>query len=157
MRSTEDDRPQEDPRAERARRTPPRLLVAFRAWQERHPALYASRHVVVNVLGVVATLLGLSLLLRLLLEKVLPHVDLPDLPKPDLPDWLRYLDPLYYLRPVIDWVAGLVPEVDLPHGPPWLKIAAALLIAIGVSVREYKRRNRDRQAREERSVSGEDG
>jgi len=131
-----------------AGRTPPRLLVAFRAWQDRHPVLWSSRHVVINVLGVVCTLLGLGLLLRLLIEKVLPHVDLPDIPTPDLPDWVRYLDPLYYLRPVIEWVAGIVPDIDLPDGPPWIKIAIALLFAVGVSVREYKRRTRDREERE---------
>ncbi len=132
------------------RRRPPRALVAFRAWRERHPALWSSRHVVLNLLGVVATLVGVSLLVRLVLGKLLPSLDL-EIPKPDLPDWLRYLDPLHYLRPVLEWVAGLLPDIDLPHGPPWIKIAVALAIAVGVSVREYKKRTRDRERH------GEDG
>ena len=90
------------------RRRPPRALVAFRAWRERHPALWSSRHVVLNLLGVVATLFGVSLLVRLVLGKLLPSLDL-EIPKPDLPDWLGYLDPLHYLRPVLEWVAGLLP------------------------------------------------
>jgi hypothetical protein len=132
------------------RRRPPRALTALRAWQDRHPALWASRHVVLNLLGLVATVLGVGLLLRLLADRLLPTIDLA-VPTPDLPDWLRHLDPLHYLRPALEWVAGLLPDIDLPDGPPWLKMAVALLVAVGVSVREYQKRTRDGERH------GEDG
>ena len=61
-----------------------------------------------NLLGVLGTLLGVSVLLRLLFARLLPSLDI-SIPDPDLPDWLRYLDPLHYLRPALEWVAGLLP------------------------------------------------
>ena len=129
---------------------PPRALVTLRAWQDRHPALWSSRHVVLNLLGVAATLLGVSLLVRLVVERLLPDLDV-SIPKPELTDWLRHLDPLHHLQPVLEWIAGLIPDIDLPHGPPWIKIALALLVAVGVSVREYRKRTHDRERH------GEDG
>src|SRR4051812_2554019 len=54
------------------RRRPRRALPGFRAWQDRHPALWSSRHVVLNLFGLVATVLGVGLLLRLLADRLLP-------------------------------------------------------------------------------------
>ena len=66
---------------ERHRRTPyapPSGTRAARvhAWGEAHPTLYAARHVVINVAGTAAAILGVSALLSLIFGRLLPAIDL---------------------------------------------------------------------------------
>ncbi|RKS73500.1 hypothetical protein BZB76_4193 [Actinomadura pelletieri DSM 43383] len=103
-----------------------------------HPTLYASRHVVVAVGRVLFPLLGLGLLVRALLRALpspdvrLPGVDLPSIPRPDIP-W-----------PDVPWPDP--PDVSVP---PWVTVILAtakfwgpILVAVGVTVREARRRRR---------------
>jgi hypothetical protein len=113
------------------------------AWGEAHPNLYAARHVVINVGGTILAVLGVGALLRALI----PVVDLDWLPDVGLgaPGWLRYLDPSRYLAPLFDWVAplvdwlvGWIPDVDLG----WWKYVAGFLFAVSIAVQETRRRKR---------------
>lgn len=123
------------------------------AWREAHPRLWATRHVALEVGGILAGVLGVGALLNLLLGKLLPSIDwswLPDLPDIGPPDWLRYLDPFHWidqLLPDVDWF-GWVPDWDLPD-LGWVKYVVILLIAVVVAVQEVRRR-REREAREAR-------
>jgi hypothetical protein len=113
----------------------------LRAFEERHPRLWASRHVVAGVARVLVGLLGLAVLLQALVRPLLrwlaglvPDVDLPRLPLPDLD------------LPSIPW-----PDVDLPDltVPGWLAAVLAtakfwgpVLVGIGVAVVEVRRKRR---------------
>ena len=118
----------------------------------RHPKLYASRHVVVEVGGLLLALFGVSVLLRSLLPSVplgwLPDVELPDV---EPPGWLSYLDPGRYVaravRELADRLAWM-PDLFgwLPDGP-WPKYAIAIAVGVAVAVEEVKRRGK-RQAEE---------
>ena len=120
----EDSRRNERPRTTR--------LARFRGFQEKHPNLYASRHVAVNVGGTLLAILGVSALLRTLLPKLdLPSIDL------NPPDWLRYLDPWRYLKPLFEWV----PDLDLPHAP-WAKVVVGFVVACIIATAEAKRRKK---------------
>ncbi|GAB2844193.1 hypothetical protein GCM10022221_49390 [Actinocorallia aurea] len=109
--------------------TPPPGCRA-RRWheiRERHPALYAMRHVVNEGIVMTAALLGIGALLSALFRHLLPRIDwswLPDPPSWDLPDW----DP---------------PDLD------WLSYALPIVVALYLSVRELRRRRRrlDRERR----------
>lgn len=112
-----------------------RLLV----FQQNHPRLYASRHVVRALGRVAAGLLGLAVFARLLLQPVLdwigdplPYIDLASIPWPDID------------LPSIPW-----PDIDLPElaVPSWLSVILGtakfwlpVLIAIGVAMAEIRRR-----------------
>lgn len=104
-----------------------------------HPVLYASRHVAVAAGKMLLPVLGLGALIQVLLGAVpLPDVRLPDIDAPSLP-W-----------PDIPW-----PDLPDVSAPPWLAavLAAAkfwipLLIAVGVAVREARRRKRAAAARD---------
>ena len=120
---------------------PGTLAARLRTVEERHPRLWASRHVVAAVVRVGAGLLGLLVLLQAVVRPVLrwlaglvPDVDLPDLPLPDL-------DP-----PSIPW-----PDLDLPDLAllGWLAAVLAtaevwgpLLVGVCVAVAEVRRRRR---------------
>ena len=78
------------------------------AWGERHPNLYAARHVVINVGGTVLAILGVSALLRAIFGGLLPSLDLGWLPDLHPPEWLKYLDPARYLAPLFEWVPPLL-------------------------------------------------
>lgn len=120
---------------------PGSLAARLRASEDRHPRLWASRHVVVAVAKVVAGLLGLALLLQALVRPLLrwlaglvPHVDLPELPLPDLD------------LPSVPW-----PDVDLPDVtlPGWLAALLAtakywgpVLVGVGLMVAEVRRERR---------------
>ncbi len=106
------------------------------ALQERHPRLWAARHVVLGVGKVLAGLLGIAVLLQTLvrpllrwLSGLLPSVDLPELPLPDID---------------VPW-----PDVDLPEFtlPGWVaavlataKFWAPVLVGLVLAVREVRKR-----------------
>ena len=101
-------------------------------FQERHPNLYAFRHVVTEVFVVTTALLGLSALITAFVERLLPRIDWSWLPALDLPDWR-------------------LPDWDLPD-LDWLNYAVPLLIALVIAWREIRRR----RARGERERSFEE-
>jgi hypothetical protein len=120
---------------------PGTLAARLRAFEERHPRLWASRHVVSAVVRVLAGLLGLAVLLQALVRPLLrwlaglvPDVDLPDLPLPDLD------------LPSIPWPDLDLPDLDLPG---WLAAVLAtaefwvpVLVAVGLAVAEVRRKRR---------------
>jgi hypothetical protein len=127
-------------RPERRDFEPPTGTSAHRRylWAERHPGLYAARHVVVATAQVVGGLLLARLALGFVLHLDwgwLPDWRLPSLPRPDLPDlpW-----------PDVPW-----PDLDVPDWslPGWLVSVIAskkywlpVLVAVGVAVAEVRRR-----------------
>lgn len=142
---------------------PPEGTRARRQYElrERHPNLYAMRHLALEGLAIAVGFLGISALLSAIFGKLLPSIDwswLPDPPDIDLPDmgppdWLRYVNPGYWIRRIWpdDWT---LPDIDLLSWLPdwdfgWLKFVTPLLIALGVGLREIERR-RKRQERERR-------
>lgn len=131
-------------RAERHPFAPPPGTLPAR-WldlQERHPRLWAARHVVLAVGRVLVALLGIAALVQMLLRPVLswlagllpsidlplipwPDIDLPSIPWPDLPDvslpaWLvAVLDTAKYWGPILIGVVLAVREVrKKAHGTP---------------------------------------
>jgi hypothetical protein len=127
-------------------------------WGNRHPDLYATRHVVLaigqTVLGIIgfsAILFGLlpsipwpSIMLYIPLPQVpIPHIALPSLPIPDI------------ALPAIP-----LPDIALPRitPPAWLeplfsalKYLSPIVIAIVIAVRETRQR-RQRRERAEQSA-----
>ncbi len=115
------------------------------AWGERHPTLYAARHVVINALGTAIAILGIGALVSAFFGRLLPAIDLDWLPDLSAPNWLKYLDPARYLAPLFAWVPhlldqllGWVPDVELG----WAKYVIGFLVAVSVAVREVRRRKR---------------
>jgi hypothetical protein len=138
---------------------PPGTFTArVQAWGNRHPDLYASRHVVIAIGQTVLGIIGFSAIFLGLLPSIpwpnialdfpippipLPHVTLPALPFPEVP----------------------VPSVPLPNialpqitPPAWvdslfsaLKYLSPLAIAIVIAVREARQR-RQRRARAEQTT-----
>jgi len=123
---------------------PPGTRAArLHAWGERHPHLYAARHVVINVGGTILAILGVSALLRAIFGGLLPSLDFGWLPDLNPPEWLKYLDPSRYLAPLFEWVPplldklfGWIPDVDTG----WLKYVIGFLVAVSIAVREVRRR-----------------
>lgn len=117
---------------------PGTLAARLQAVEERHPRLWASRHVLAGVGKVVAGLLGLAVLLQALvapllrwLSGLLPSVDLPDLPLPDVD---------------VPWPDWDLPDVSLPG---WVaavlataKFWAPVLVGVVLAAREVHRRRR---------------
>ncbi|TDD86720.1 hypothetical protein [Actinomadura rubrisoli] len=112
-----------------------------------HPALYASRHVVLATGKVLLPLLGLGALIKLLLAMVpwpdwsLPEIDPPSVPLPDVP-----------------WPD--LPDVSLPL---WLRVILAtakfwvpILFAIGVAAKEVERRKKQREQQEQKRQGQDD-
>ena len=126
-------------RAERHPFDPPpgTLAARLRGVQQRHPRLWAARHVVLAAGRVLGALLGLALLLQLLLRPVLAWLarllpDVPDIPWPAVD------------VPSIPWPD--LPDVSLPA---WLlavlgtaKYWVPILIAVVLAVREVRRKTR---------------
>jgi hypothetical protein len=116
---------------------PPEGTRAHRLWQlqQDRPGLYAARHVALAAGQVLATVLGLGVLLGALL----PRIDwswLPDIPTGWVPD-ADIPDPL-------GWLWDRLPDVEVPG---WVSAVAEswkwwgpILIAILVAQREYERR-----------------
>jgi hypothetical protein len=135
---------------------PGTLAARLRALEERHPRLWASRHVVLAVGRVLGALLGLAVLLQTLVRPLLewllgllPRVDLdipwPDVDLPSIP-W-----------PDVDWPD--LPDVSLP-GWLWAVLNTAkywgpVLVAVVLAVREVRRKRRGPRAEREAPV-GED-
>ncbi len=114
------------------------------AFGQRHPGLYAARHVVINVGGTIAAILGIGVLVSAFFGRLLPSLDLSiPLPDIDAPDWLRWLDPGTYLAPVARWIAGWMPDLSFLNGfGKWGGYVIGFLIACAVAVQEYRRRKR---------------
>lgn len=138
---------------------PPGTKAARRhAWREAHPALWATRHVVIEGGTILVAVLGIGALVSALLRSLLPLIDLGWLPDIDIdpPAWLRHLDPFHWIRqllPDIDWGAlfGWLPDVQLAG---WVKYVVILLIAVAAGVTEVQKR-RQREAREAKERAGE--
>lgn len=124
---------------------PPDSPAGRRAAMARdRPALFVLRRAALGALEVVAGILGVSALLSALV----PRIDrpawlrVPDwLRTPDLPNWLRYLDPGYWLGR-IDWPTISAPGwLDAVAGTSkyWLPIVIAVVIALGEVDRRRKR------------------
>ncbi|REF36210.1 hypothetical protein [Thermasporomyces composti] len=137
---------------------PPEGTLAARVYrfQEEHPKLYAARHVVVQVVGVLFGFLGVSALLRSLLPSV--NLDwLPSLPDIDIdpPRWLRYVDPIYWLRQILPDLEIPVWLQSLPDKLGWLQYVVPILIAMLVAIGEVRRRQGGTTSRE-RATGEED-
>jgi hypothetical protein len=130
----------------RAFAPPPGSFAArLAAFANRHPRLWAARHVALAIAKVGFGLLGLAVFVQVLLRQVLawlsgllpewdlripwPDIDLPDIPWPQIP-----------------W-----PDIDLPDlvAPGWLlvligtaKFWGPVLVAVGIAVVEVRRRRR---------------
>ena len=100
-------------------------------FQERHPNVYALRHVVNEVVVITGALLGIGALVTAFVERLLPRIDLSWLPDIALPAW------------------------DLPDLPDldWLNYAVPLLIALIIAWREVRRRRR--RGERERRFTGD--
>ncbi|MEE3849547.1 hypothetical protein VZC37_04345 [Gordonia sp. LSe1-13] len=128
---------------------PPDGTSAHRLWQfrEKHPGVYAARRVVTSTLGAVVAILGIGALVRAIVERYSPDIDLPDvtLPSVDLPDWMQYLNPMYWLRAPIDAIKAWMPSMTIDL-PPWFGIIVPVAISVALAVLETRRQRR-RKAR----------
>jgi hypothetical protein len=106
------------------------------ALERRRPVLYAARHVVRGVGGVLLPLLGIGALFGLVLP-ALPDIDAPQVNLPDLPDL-----PSISIEPP-DWVKSVLAAA--PYVVP-------ILIAIGVAAREVERQRKRRRRAEDGSA-----
>lgn len=116
---------------------PPGTRAAKLAELERaRPVLYAARHVVRAVGGVLLPLLGIGVLIRLVFP-ALPDIDPPEVNLPDLPDL-----PSISIEPP-EWVESLLAAA--PYVVP-------IAIAIGVAAREVDRQRKRRRRAEDGSA-----
>ena len=131
---------------------PGTAAARLRAFQERHPRLWAGRHVVLGVGKVLGSLLGLAVLLQAVvrpllqwLSGLLPSLDLPELPLPDVdvpwPDW-----ELPDVTPP-GWVAAVLATAKF-WGP--------VLVGVVLAVREARRRRRPPAGGEPGAGPGDD-
>lgn len=125
---------------------PPTGTRAHRTWafRENHPALYASRHVALKIAGTLIAILGIGALIRAFLEQFIPRFDfswLPTIPWPVLPEWIKYLNPGYWLSRLLDFLFGWIslPDFDFPEIPGWVKLVAPIVFAVALAVAEYRR------------------
>jgi hypothetical protein len=134
---------------------PPGTFAArVQEWGNRHPDLYASRHVVIAVGQTVLGIIGFSAILFGLLPSIpwpavsLPAIPLPHIALPALP------------MPTITFPAIPLPDVTLPRitPPAWLeslfgalKYLSPIVIALVIAVREARQR-RQRRARAEQGT-----
>jgi hypothetical protein len=116
---------------------PPGTRAAKLAELERtRPVLYAARHVVRAVGGVLLPLLGIGALIGLVLP-ALPDIDPPQVDLPDLPDLPSIsIEPPEWLEPVLAAAPYVVP----------------IVIALGVAAREVDRQRKRRQRAEDGSA-----
>ena len=114
--------------------------------REAKPRVYAARHVAATLLG----FLGLGALISAFFARFVPRIDwswLPTFALPEFspPEWLRYLNPAYWLAAPLAWLQELLPDWDLFGWlPDWdasvLKPVIAVLVAVGIGWREVRRR-----------------
>lgn len=125
---------------------PPGTRAArLHAWSEQHPRLWATRHVAAWAGGTLAVLLGINLFFRYVVSWVADRMpalpSLPSLPLPDAPQW--WTDLTTWVGQTVSWLAerllGWIPD------EPWLKVVVGGLIALGITVREARRRDRRRR------------
>lgn len=120
----------------------------FAEFQERHPRLYASRHIAVALLEIGAVLLGLNLFFKHIFGLIpWPNIGMPDINVPS-----------------IDLPSIPLPDIDLPDlaMPGWMgavlsttKYWVPLLIAVGIAVHEVQKRRT--AAANENEVENADG
>lgn len=120
----------------------------FAGFQERHPRLYASRHIAVALLEIGAVLLGLNLFFKHIFDLIpWPNISMPDINVPS-----------------IDLPSIPLPNVELPNFtmPGWLRAVLSttkcwvpLLIAVGIAVHEVQKRRT--AAANENEVENADG
>jgi len=107
-------------------------------FQRRNPGLYAARHVVTKLGGMLFGVLGIGALLDALLPEI------------DPPDWLRYLNPFFYLEPVFRWIGAVLDPVfawiaswwPLPDLGEWPHYVIGFLVACLLARQEYHRRSK---------------
>lgn len=110
-----------------------------------HPVRFTLMRVGTTGAGMLIGLLGIGAALSLLLGRLLPSIDLPSIPWPDIspPDWLRYLDPIYWLsRLGLSWPDISLPEWLTGSAKYWGPLLIAALVALG---QIDKRRKEDRR------------
>ncbi len=125
---------------------PPAQTLARRSYdlRESHPHLFAARHILFTVVG----FLGIGALISAFLAQFLPAIDwswLPEIRWPqinlNLPEWLKYLSPIYWLKQV-PW-----PAINLPDwlaNIPW-RYVIALAVACFIALAEIDRREKRAQ------------
>ena len=109
---------------------PPGSVAArLRAFQERHPRLWAARHVALGVAKVLGSLLGVAVLVQALvapllrwLSGLLPAVDLPDLPLPDID--VPWPDPELPDLTLPGWVAAVLATAKF-----WVPVLVRMVLA----------------------------
>lgn len=126
---------------------PPGTFAArVQAWGNRHPDLYAARHVVIAIGQMVLGIIGFSAILfgllpsipwpNIALDLLLPHIALPALPIPEI------------TLPAIPLPAIALPQI---RPPAWLeplssalKYLSPIVIAVVIAVREARHRRQRR-------------
>lgn len=117
-----------------------------------HPTRYTIQRAVQAGLGVAIGMLGIGALISALLGSLIPKVNLswPDWLSVNIdpPDWLRYLDPGYWLSK-LPWPSISLP--DLPSLPdPLDDFVSAIVIAIVLAIFAIRRtREQDEKRAEE--------
>lgn len=127
---------------------PPGTFAArVQAWGNRHPDLYASRHVVIAIGQTVLGIVGFSAIFFGLLPNIpwpavaLPEIALPHLPLPQI------------TLPSLPFPDIALPAIPLPEitPPAWLepvfsalKYLSPIIIAVGIAVREARQRRQRR-------------
>ena len=125
---------------------PGTFAARLHEFEERHPRLWATRHVVRAVVRVLCALLGIAAILQLLVRPIiewlaglLPRIDWPDIDLPSIP----------------------LPDFDLPDVtmPGWLlailvtaKFWVPILVAVVLGVREVRRKRSAADARRAAAV-----
>lgn len=129
-------------RAERHLFDPPpgTLAARQRALEERHPRLWAARHVLLAVGRVVGALLGLAVLFQLMISPLLAwlvgllsRIDWPDIPWPDVHLPAIPWPDLPYVGELPAWFVAVMDTTKY-----WVPVVVAVILA----VREARRRSR---------------
>lgn len=116
-----------------------------------HPLRFVLRRVAVAGVEIVIGVLGISAMVAVFFGQLMPRIDLSWIPRPDLPDidppdWLRYVDPFWWigrlLRRLPDLSAPGWVDTLLDNRKFWLPVLIAALVALGEL---EKRRRRDSQ------------
>jgi hypothetical protein len=136
---------------------PPGTFAArVQEWGNRHPDLYAARHIVIAIGQTVLGVIGFGAIMFGLLPSIpWPAVNVPDIPLPHVP--LPHI-----ALPALPIPDIAIPAIPLPQitPPAWLeslfgamKYVAPIVVAIVIAVREARHR-RQRQEHTEQQASG---